>query len=322
VAAPSIRRTRRGALDPRLLAAQVEPVLRLRNIERATQKSGSVGLVAQVLKGFDGTEQYGMRDASARGHLGASIKEFAHIGVHGFNTFSKDNQASVQQQPDANVNIFGADVRLTMKQFGHLYAGFSHLDATTVSSLGGVVRYLDTMNGPDLMRNYLGTNSNGTGKLTTIGAQYDFSLASALLGPEKFSGNAPDLRAGAFFMMTMADTTDNAGAPPDNRYGICNDTCRKFGGEIAYKPLSFLTVAARGDQVDQNTNNGRESFTILTPRLIFSSDWNSQDQIVVQYSRYFYGSEVGVRSPGYDPRDLTYSRADENAVSIHATMWW
>ncbi len=256
------------------------------------------------------------------GHLGASIKEFAHIGVHGFNTFSKDNQASIQQQPDANMNIFGADVRLTMKQFGHLYAGFSHLNATTVGSLGGVVRYLDTINGPDLMRNYLGTNSNGTGKLTTIGAQYDFSLASALLGPEKFSGNAPDLRASAFFMMTVTDTTDTTSAPPNNRYGICNNTCRKFGGEIAYKPLSFLTVAARGDQVDQNTNNGRESFTILTPRLIFSSDWNSQDQIVVQYSRYFYGSEVGVRSPGYDPRDLTYSRADENAVSIHATMWW
>jgi len=40
VAALSIRRTRRGALDPQLLAAQVEPVLRLPNIERATQKSG------------------------------------------------------------------------------------------------------------------------------------------------------------------------------------------------------------------------------------------------------------------------------------------
>lgn len=259
---------------------------------------------------------------ATHGHLGLSLHEFAHIGVHGFHTFAKDDQASVQQQPDAELNVIGGDVRLTMGPWGHLYAGVSHANATTVGALGGVVRYLDTWNGADLIRNYLGAGSNGTGKLTTIAAQYDFSLASALLAPEQFSGNAPDLRASLFFMMTSTDTVDTDRAPPTNRYGICSTTCRKFGGELSYKPLSFFAISTRADQVDQNVNNGRESFTILSPRLIFSSDWNSQDQIVLQYSRYFYGSEVAARNPGYDPRDMSYTLADENTFSIHATMWW
>ncbi len=260
---------------------------------------------------------------AVHGHLGASIKEFAHIGLHAFNTFAKDNQASVQQQPDANMNLFGADAHLTMGRAGHLFAGVSYLDATTIQSLGSVVRYLDTTGGQDLMRNYLGTNSGGTGKITTLAAQYDFSLASAMSKKdEPFSGNGPDVRASLYFMMTSVDTTDKTNTPPDNRYGICNETCRKFGGELAYKPFSFLTVAGRADQVDQNTSNGRRSFTILSPRLIFSSDWNSQDQITLQYSRYFYGSEVAARSPGYDPKDLTYVNPDESTLSIHATMWW
>lgn len=256
------------------------------------------------------------------GHVGASITDFVHVNGHFAHSFAKDDQASVQQQPDAQLNVFGGDARLTMGPFGHLFLGASHADATTVQSLGAVVKYLNTYNGPDLIRNYLGENSNGTGKLTSIAAQYDMSLASMMLAPERFSGNGPDLRASLFFQMTSTSTSDTDRSPPVNRYGICSTTCMKYGGEVTYKPLSFFAVAMRGDQVNQNTDDGRESFTILSPRLIFSSDWNSQDQLTFQYSRYFYGSRVAVRNPGYDPRDLTYTVPDENAFSIHATMWW
>lgn len=255
-------------------------------------------------------------------HAGVSIASLVHVSGHFLHSFAKDDQASVQQQPDAQLNVLGADARLTMGAFGHLFLGVSHADAQTVQSLGGVVRYLNTYNGPDLIRNYLGTGSNGTGKLTTIGAQYDFSLASALLAPEPFSGNAPDLRASLFMQYTSVGTTDEDRTPPANRYGICSTACMKYGGELTYKPLSFLAGGLRADQVAQNLEDGRESFTILSPRLILSSDWNSQDQLTFQYSHYFYGSAVAVRNPGYDPRDLTYTVPDENVVSVHATMWW
>jgi hypothetical protein len=259
-------------------------------------------------------------------HLGASFYEFAHINGHYFNTFAKDDQAAVQSQPDAKMSIYGGDLRLTMGPYGHFYTGASYADAQNVQSLGNVIRYLNTANGPDLIRNYLGTQSNGSGKLTTFAAQYDFSLAAAMLSPQKFSGNAPDVRLSLFAMQTQASDVGSTSSllrqPPTNRLGVCNKTCRKYGGELAYKPLSFFAVAVRGDQVDQDTDDQKESFTILSPRIIFSSDWNSQDQITLQYSHYFYGSQVLVRNPGYDPRDLTYTKPDENTVSLTATMWW
>lgn len=259
-------------------------------------------------------------------HLGLSLYDFAHVTGHYFHTFAKDDQANVQQQPDAKMDVYGGDLRLTMGAFGHLYAGASVADAENVGSLGGVVRYLNTKNGPDLVRNYLGTQSGGTGKLTTFGAQYDFSLAALLLHPQKFSGNAPDLRLSLFAMQTQATgvgSTESAmRRPPVNRLAVCNKTCNKYGGELAYKPLSFLAVALRGDQVNLDAGDNKESFTIVSPRLIFSSDWNSQDQITLQYSRYFYGSGVLARNPGYDPNDLTYTKPDESTLSLHATMWW
>jgi hypothetical protein len=220
------------------------------------------------------------------------------------------------------LNILAGDARLTMGPFGHLFVGGSHADAKTVQSLGSVVRYLDTVNGQDLMYNYLGRNSNGTGKITTIGFQYDMSLAAILHRHEEYSGNGPDLRATVFGMMTMTDTQDTNNNAPVNRYGICNKQCQKFGAEVSYKPLAYMAGGVRVDQVDQAPPNGNRSFTILSPRVIFTSDWNSQDQIVLQYSYYMYGNQVAARSPGYDPADMTYAVADAHTVSLHANMWW
>lgn len=261
-------------------------------------------------------------------HVGVDFNSFANVGLHLLHTFAKDDQANVQDQPDANMTILGLDGRFTMGPAGHLFVGGSHAIANNVASLGSVVHYLNTKNGPDLIRNYLGAESGGTGTMTTIGLQYDFSLASALLAPEPFSGNAPDLKASVFGMMTMTSQgPDIVRVPPINRAGICSDSCLKFGGEVTYKPFSMFAAGVRVDQVAQNlgTNGGlggRESFTILSPRLIFSSDWNSQDQITLQYSYYAYGSEVAARNPGYDPRDMTYSAADHHTLLLNANMWW
>ncbi len=264
------------------------------------------------------------------GHLGLAQGDFINFGVHALHSFAKDDQAGVQQQPDAAFTVLGADAHVTMGIFGHLFFGMSHAIAKDIRSLGGVVHYLDTENGPDLIRNYLGEESDGNGSLTTFALQYDFSLASALLAPEPFSGNAPDLRLGLFGMFTVSDPDGDINrAPPFNRPGICSDSCVKYGAELTYKPLSFLALSVRGDQVDQYLGSGNgggvfgaESFTIISPRLIFSSDWNSQDQITLQYSNYSYGSRVAVRSPGYDPEDLSLAPADKHVIMLNAAMWW
>ena len=70
-----------------------------------------------------------------------------------------------------------------------------------------------------------------------------------------------------------------------------------------------------------NVDDAHQTHAILTPRLIFRSDWNAQDQVVLQYSHYLNGNLVAVKN-GYPPvRDLTIV-PDEDVVSLIATMWW
>ena len=88
------------------------------------------------------------------GHAGFSYAEFVHVGLHAIHTFAQDDQAAVQDQPDAKLFVGGADVRLTMGHLGHAFLGASYANAQTVQSLGSVTHYLDTKDGKDRMRNF------------------------------------------------------------------------------------------------------------------------------------------------------------------------
>jgi len=297
-------------------------------------EGGMLGNIDKPVLGTNPEGWNGFADANTgstfagHGHVGLNISDKVNVGAHLIHSFASDDQAGVQEQPDAKLTVIGADARLTLGAPGHLFLGFSNAKATDVGSLGSVVHYLDTDNGPDLIRNYLGTESEGNGKITTLALQYDFSLAAAMLAPEEFSGNAPDLRASLFGMYsTVSQDGTVSRTPPANRAGICSESCMKLGGELTYKPLAMLAVGARVDQVAQHMGEGggvtsRESFTVISPRVILSSDWNSQDQITMQYSYYSYGSQVVARSPGYDPNDSTYVSPDAHTVSLNANMWW
>ena len=63
------------------------------------------------------------------------------------------------------------------------------------------------------------------------------------------------------------------------------------------------------------------TFAVITPRLIFRSDYNSQDQVTIQYSHWFDGSGVNVRT-GYPPQINPALTPDPDTLSIMASMWW
>jgi hypothetical protein len=269
-------------------------------------------------------------------HVGAAFGRTLSIGAHAIHTFASDDQASVQDQPDGSMSIFGGEVRVTPQPFGHLHLSASLADAQNVRSLGNVVQYLNTKDGPDLIRNYLGAESNGTGSITTLALQYDLSVAQAILYPRTFSGNAPDVRLSLFGMMFSTKQDDQNGQDVvvardgvENRVDICSVGCYKAGAEVAYSPLSWFAVSLRGDHVRQDTSgtddgvpDTDQAYNAVSPRLIFRSDWNSQDQVVLQYSEYMYGGGIQVRNPDYDPRDLFYTPPDKRMISLTGTMWW
>jgi hypothetical protein len=95
----------------------------------------------------------------------------------------------------------------------------------------------------------------------------------------------------------------------------------KYGTEVTYSPLSWLAMALRYDQVAPNTDNDRFSFAVISPRLIFHTDWTSTDQLVLGYSRWLNGSLTTVRD-GYPPKPDVSVVPDEHMVSLSANMWW
>jgi hypothetical protein len=250
---------------------------------------------------------------AAHGHISAAYKRTVHLGAHYIHAFAQDDRATPQNQPDGNINVVGTDLRLTMGRFGHFYTGYAYTDANTARSVSGILRVLNAPGGPGLMREYLGPNSGGTGSLHTVGGQYDLSLGNLLRHPSRFEGNAPDLVFSLFSILTAVDS------PEDDDYdGISK---LKYGGELGYAPIQWLSLATRYDRVIPDIDHDENTHAIATAYVIFHSDWASQDQVTLQYSRYFNGSGATVID-GYPPERNPSIVPDEHLVGLTASMWW
>lgn len=245
-------------------------------------------------------------------HAGVNYAGKATFGLHYLTAFAQDERATGTDLADGRIDILGADLRLTLGRFGHFYLAGSHTDADRSRTVGRVVEVLNTRGGPGLMDHYLGPDSEGTGSLLTFGAQYDLSIGKLISYPVPFYGDGPDVVVSVFGLQTQVESED---ADYD---GI---TKRKFGGEVGYGQWSWLAFGLRYDQVAPNVDEGRFSFAVISPRVILRTDWNSQDQVVLQYSRWLNGSLTTVRT-GYPPREDPSVVPDEHMISLTANMWW
>ena len=283
------------------------------------------GMMGQLNKSPVGMEPAGWNDFAdanvgtsyaAHGHVSLGYEGKAQLGFHSIYAFVQDDRATGPAGKDGNIGVTGGDLRLTVGRFGHLYAGVGHTRAHRSRSVSGVIRVLNAPGGPGLMTEYFGPQSGGTGKLTVGGIQYDFSLGNALRYPRKFDADGPDLIMSVFGIYAhVADSPDTAFLDFYGRDKL------KYGGEISYSALSWLALSGRYDRVILNIDDAHQTHAILTPRLIFHSNWNSQDQVVLQYSHYMDGNRVAVKN-GYPPvRDPTI-RPDQDVVSLIAAMWW
>jgi hypothetical protein len=92
----------------------------------------------------------------------------------------------------------------------------------------------------------------------------------------------------------------------------------KFGTEVTYTPLRWLGAGARFDFVQPNMDDSRESFAEISPRILLRTDFISNEQIIVQYTRYFLNSRTRLSFPF----DQMRVNPDENVFSLIATLWW
>jgi hypothetical protein len=78
-----------------------------------------------------------------------------------------------------------------------------------------------------------------------------------------------------------------------------------------------VAFGARYDLVQPDLKDSKQSFSIVSPKVILRTSFVAHEAITFQYSHYFLGSEV---RPDFPYTDLP--RADPNVFMISASMWW
>jgi len=81
----------------------------------------------------------------------------------------------------------------------------------------------------------------------------------------------------------------------------------------------------------QYLDNSAQSFTVISPRLIFRTAFVTHEQILLQYSHYWVGREVEGQfpynsQPGggmFSPTPVNgFTAVDKNAAQIAAIIWF
>ena len=307
--------------------------------------------------------------------------------------------SSVVDYPDGNLWVAGADARLDLGAFGYLYGGYSHIGAKNALVVGRALEVLHASGGGEyrlgVVDNYLGPGciaqfnepalgsptertgglvgpggstpapygcSAGTGSVDSVLAQYEFSLMNFLQmseeGGQKFWGEGSDLKVALYGMLNKVKSDYK---PMDKTiWGPTDGNLKlKFGADLRYHATPSLTAAIRFDRLQPNSEIPEQSFAVLSPRLVFTSNWVTREQLTFQYSRYLYnqrecsggahspadfarnrnhGSALCVQPPpaatppdGFginsevqdsDVRSAPTLRPDVNVFKIEATFWW
>lgn len=244
-------------------------------------------------------------------HLGVAYRPFGRIGLHYLTAWTQDDLTNGGNIPDGRITVFGADAHVYAGRGGHLYLGAARTQATNAGTVSGAIEILNARGGPELIEHYLGPNSGGNGHLTTIGAQYDLSLAR-LVFDKLYTGVSPDLLISVFGVTTAVGSND-----PDY------DGVRmlKGGGDVTYTFMSWMGVSERVDHVRMDSDDSRKAFTSFATRLLFHSNWRSRDEISLQYAYFQYGSDVHPKT-GYPPVTNPNANPDRHVLSLTGTFWW
>jgi hypothetical protein len=300
--------------------------------------------------------------------------------------------SSVVDAPDGKMWVAGLDARFDLGAFGYLYGGYSHVGAEHALVVGRALEVLHASGGGEyqlgIVDNYFGPGcvaavtpgmertsdlvgpggvpapvgcSAGTGSIDSFLAQYEFSLTNFLQmreeGGQKFWGEGSDLKVVLYGMLNKvksdyAPTDKTIWGPTDGNLKL------KYGADVQYHATPNITGAVRFDRLQPNSEIPEQSFSVLSPRVVFTSNWVTREQLTFQYSRYLYnqrecgdapspagfararstGSALCVQPPaaatppdGFginsevqdaDIRSAPTLRPDINVFKIEATFWW
>ena len=240
------------------------------------------------------------------------------------------------------MQVFGPELRLDFDRAGYYYVGFSVIDATKARTVGSAIEVIHAQGGGNftlgIVDNYLEgptQQSDGDGAIYTLGIQTEHSLRKILQG-DSFWGSGWDLRLILYGMFNHIESPD-----PD----VDGTHKLKYGADLFYSALPWLGGALRFDRVQPHNRLPEQSFSVLSPRLVFRSAWLTREQIYIQYSRYFYAQRecpnpidepafctqppvTAVPPDGWGAPSLDNNRGapanlpDYGVITIGANIWW
>jgi len=183
---------------------------------------------------------------------------------------------------DGRMDTYIAEARWQGIPWGQIGVSGGLYNFATAASVGdGIWWGVDfTQGARDMINKFLGPQSNGTGKLAVIGAEYDFSVSSILWAPRSFTGQAPDLRVSIAAMLTRTIDTE------DPNYQNMNGYYTGLETEYRFSQLFSFTFQAYGES--RGSYLGEWSVYSVNPGIAFHSDWLSTDRIQLIYGRRFY----------------------------------
>jgi hypothetical protein len=283
------------------------------------------------------------------GHAGLMISGILNVTAHFIDSFVQDarwNSGSTGGYPqntapnytwgDGYIRIWGLDLKLNGGYRGDGYLGVSYVQAHHAATVSDSVELLHSQGGSQLVKNFFtspaqlssGAVPDGNGNILSVGGQYTFSLASFMMRPRPFWGQATDVTIRPYAMFNkVTGTTD----------GAANVSKLKGGLDVVYSFMPMMAVGLRGDIVQPNMDNKNQSFYVLSPKAIFRSEFVTHEMIVLQVSKYFYGSEY--KDPATSPLIMPWpygqfgtfntahygengSPPDSWVVTLAASMWW
>jgi hypothetical protein len=277
-------------------------------------------------------------------HAGLLANRWLRVQGHFLHSWSpNDNLYPPPQEKaeDASLMVYGGEVHVDHPIAGNGYLGYSRADASDIMPLTDALQVIHSSTGYVFKENYFGyqplqydiegpndevvgpgSSFDDTGTVDTVLFQYIFRLAP-ILGKKRAE---LDLSFAAFGMYNHISAPKIVlGDKIVPKYQFEQDRF-KFGGEVQWGPLRWLSAGLRVDRVMPDGANAEAAYSALSPRLIFHSNWLSREYVIVNYTRYFFGSDTYQPSPPYrqpKPPAPPYDdivHADENVLSLTAMI--
>jgi hypothetical protein len=263
-------------------------------------------------------------------HIGFSLSGEVPIqgGLHYLSNWAQDERDQIDDtktlfineshRPDPKMTVIGADLRMINNYLGNGAVAFSYADAKYAQLLSGM-NYFGSDFGDLLTKRLLGQVGGGTGKILTFGAEYNFSWGKFLWYPDAFWGDGPDLVNSFFADVVHVKSEDPA----------FNDRLiYKLGTEATYRMFPWLAVSCRYDHVAPNSNDSKETFNVISPKLILRSNWNSHEVVQLSYTRWLLGDDTHGEAPN-DYRQPVNGQPtdpiralDDQMFALNFGMWW